>query len=56
MRLRVANDSSIRVFSDPWIPMPLTFLPITTINGNDDVRVAGFINQRGELDINLASL
>lgn len=55
LRLHVGNGSSINVFSYPWIPRPLTFRPITAINGNIDVRVADFITQQREWDTNLVS-
>ena len=43
LRWRVGDGTSIRIFTNPWIPRPSSFKPITS-NSNSDLRVSGLIN------------
>ena len=40
----MGNSASIKAFSDPWIPRPLTFRPVS-FDQDPNLRVADFIDQ-----------
>lgn len=52
LRKRIGNGQNTKAFTDPWIPRPPSFLPITR-GANENMKVSEFIQSPGKWNIDL---
>ena len=52
LRRRIGNGQNTKVFTDPWLPRPASFRPITQ-SANDDLKVAELIQHPGKWNVDL---